>query len=177
VVSAQGIYGQALSFDGTSSLVTIPDASDLHFTSGLTLEAWVRPASVSGWRAIIEKERPQGLAYALYGSDQAQHAGAFVNIAAGDRDARATDPLPLNTWTHVVATYDKVEGMERIWVDGIPVNARAQTGDVTVSTGSLFFGGDAFWGEYFSGRIDNVRIYNRALGIVEIQTNEVTPVF
>src|SRR5258707_1076379 len=37
VVSAQGIYGQALSFDGTSSLVTIPDARDLHFTSGLTL--------------------------------------------------------------------------------------------------------------------------------------------
>jgi Concanavalin A-like lectin/glucanases superfamily len=66
--------------------------------------------------------------------------------------------------------------MERVWVDGIPVNGHALTGDVTVSGGSLYIGGDVFWGEYFSGQIDNVRLYNRALGIVEIQTNEVTPV-
>jgi hypothetical protein len=65
----------------------------------------------------------------------------------------------------------------RLWVDGIPVGARQITGDMTVSTGSLFMGGNQVWGEYFNGRLDNVRIYNRALGIVEIQSNQLTPVF
>ena len=46
-VSAAGIYGQALSFNGISSLVTIADANDLDFTTGMTLEAWVRPNTVN----------------------------------------------------------------------------------------------------------------------------------
>jgi hypothetical protein len=84
--------------------------------------------------------------------------------------------MPLNAWSHVVVTYEKAEGMLRIWVDGIPVDDRAVTGDITTSTGALYMGGNQFWGEYFNGRIDNVRLYNRALGIVEIQTNQATPV-
>jgi hypothetical protein len=76
-----------------------------------------------------------------------------------------------------VATYDKTEGKVRIYVDGIPRDARVITGDIAVSANPLFIGGNQFWGEYFNGLIDNVRIYNRALGIAEIQTNQVTPVF
>jgi hypothetical protein len=176
-VSAAGIYGQALSFNGTSALVSIADANDLHLTTGMTLEAWVRPNTLNSWRSLLLKERPQGLAYALYGSDQAQHGGGFVNIAGTDRDVRALDPLPTNAWSHVVATYDKTAGRLRIFVDGVPRDERQVTGDITTSTGSLFIGGNQIWGEYFDGRIDNVRIYNRALNIVEIQTNQATPVF
>jgi hypothetical protein len=132
---------------------------------------------VNGWQSLLEKEAPTGLAYALYASDQAQHAAGFARIAATDRDVRASDPLPTSAWSHVVATYDKNEGVLRLWVDGIPVDDRQITGDIVVSKGSLFIGGNHFWGEYFNGLIDNVRIYNRALGIVEIQPNRVTPVF
>jgi hypothetical protein len=39
----------------------------------------------------------------------------------------------------------------------------------------LFIGGNTYWGEYFAGLIDGVRLYNRALSIVEIQTNMLTP--
>jgi hypothetical protein len=175
--SAPGLNGQALSFNGTSNLVQIADANNLDFTSGMTLEAWVKPNTVSGWQTVLMKQGPNGLVYSLYASDANQHAAGFVRIAGVDRDARAPDPLPTNAWSHVVATYEKSEGKLRIWVDGIPRDDRALTGDITVSTGALFIGGNQFWGEYFNGLIDNVRIYNRALGIVEIQTNQVTPVF
>jgi hypothetical protein len=40
----------------------------------------------------------------------------------------------------------------------------------------LRIGGDAFWGEFFHGRIDSVRVYRRALGAAEIQTDMKTPV-
>jgi hypothetical protein len=174
--TATGKYGQALSFNGTSSLVTIADANDLDFTGGMTLEAWVNPATVNGWQSLLLKQGPDGLVYAMYGSDNAQHAAGFARIGGVDRDVRASNALPINVWSHVAVTYDKTEGMLRIWVDGVPVDDRAITGDITVSTGSLFIGGNQFWGEYFNGRVDNVRLYNRALGIVEIQTNQTTPV-
>ncbi|HEV8345722.1 MAG TPA: N,N-dimethylformamidase beta subunit family domain-containing protein, partial [Vicinamibacterales bacterium] len=175
-VSAQGIYGNAVSFNGTSNYVTIADANDLDFTTGMTLEAWVRPTTLSSWRSLLLKQGPQGLVYAMYGSDPASKSVGLVRIAGVDRDVVATSPLPLNAWSHVVVTYEKAEGMLRIWVDGIPVDDRSVTGDITTSTGALYMGGNQFWGEYFNGRIDNVRLYNRALGIVEIQTNQATPV-
>src|SRR6185295_4626702 len=54
--SSAGKYGSALSFNGSSGRVTIPNASSLQLSSGMTLEAWVNPAAVSStWRDVIEK--------------------------------------------------------------------------------------------------------------------------
>ena len=54
--AATGKYGKALSFNGTSSRVTIPDAASLHLTTGMTLEAWVNPSTVErDWRDVIYK--------------------------------------------------------------------------------------------------------------------------
>jgi Concanavalin A-like lectin/glucanases superfamily len=40
----------------------------------------------------------------------------------------------------------------------------------------LRMGGNSLWGEYFQGRIDDVRIYNRALSAAEIQADSTTPI-
>src|SRR5262249_21385528 len=177
VTTDAGQFGQSLVFNGTSSVVTIADANDLDFKSGMTLEAYVRPTSLSGWRALIVKERPPGgLSYAVYANDELNHPAGFANLGGTDRDARASQTLPLNVWSHVVATYNKTDGKVRIFVDGLERDNRTYSGDITVSTGSLFLGGDSIWGEYFNGRIDNVRLYSRALSAAEIQTNQSTPV-
>src|SRR5262245_66066750 len=54
--SASGKFGAALSFNGSSAEVTVPDAASLHLTSAMTLEAWVRPSVVSDlWRGRVGK--------------------------------------------------------------------------------------------------------------------------
>src|SRR4029077_12413265 len=51
-----GKYGDALKFNGSSALVTIPDAPSLHLSTGMTLEAWVNPSTVNAnWRDVIYK--------------------------------------------------------------------------------------------------------------------------
>ena len=60
--NTQGKYGGALAFDGVNDWVTVNDANDLDFTTGMTLEAWVFPTTSGGgsWRNVMIKERPGG---------------------------------------------------------------------------------------------------------------------
>jgi hypothetical protein len=48
-----GKYGTALSFNGTNNWVTIPDNASLDLTTGMTVEAWVNPNSLSGRRQSL----------------------------------------------------------------------------------------------------------------------------
>ena len=79
---ASGHTGTALSFNGTTSVVNVPDAPSLDLTSSLTLEAWVNPSSLGGnWRTVVFKQRPQGMTYALYGHNGSDPAGAVYTSA------------------------------------------------------------------------------------------------
>ena len=163
--AAAGKFGGALQFNGQSSWVTVPDTAALDLTNGMTLEAWVNPAGLSGWRTAIMKEST-GLSYALYANDNSPNPAVTVRIGTADRSAAGTSQLPLNTWTHLAATYDGAQ--LRLYVNGVQAGSRAQTGNMVVSTGPLRIGGNAVWTEFFSGLIDEVRVYNRALSAAEI---------
>ena len=61
-------------------------------------------------------------------------------------------------------------------MNGISVATQAATGTIQTTTTPLRIGGNVPYGEYFQGRIDDVRVYNRALTAAEIQTDMATPV-
>ena len=58
--STSGRYGSALSFNGSTSRVDIPDSASLDLTTGMTIEAWVRPTTLSNWRTVLMKEQRYG---------------------------------------------------------------------------------------------------------------------
>jgi hypothetical protein len=51
-----GWFGGALNFDGTNDWVAVSDAAGLDLRTGMTLEAWVYPTALSGWRTVVLKE-------------------------------------------------------------------------------------------------------------------------
>ncbi len=61
-----GRYGSSLRFNGTNALVTVADANSLDLTNAFTIEAWVYPTASSSWRTVVIKDKPSGLAYAIY---------------------------------------------------------------------------------------------------------------
>ena len=64
--SASGKYGAAILFDGTNDLVNISDANSLDLTNGMTLEAWVNPGNLTGYKTVFCKENgTSNLAYAI----------------------------------------------------------------------------------------------------------------
>lgn len=178
VTVAPGKYGNALAFggNGTASLLTIGDDASLDLTSGLTLEAWVYPTGpLPRWPTIIMKEQEGQLVYVLYGNADTNQPDTHLYIAGALRDARGTSQIPQNTWTHLAATYDGVT--IRLYVNGVQAGTRPFAGAVATSGGPLQIGGNHIWtDENFTGRIDEVRIYDRALSAAEINADMTTPI-
>jgi hypothetical protein len=73
------------------------------------------------------------------------------------------------TWSHLAVTYDGTT--LRLYVNGAQAATRAAGGAMSVSTRPLKLGGNAVWGEWYAGLLDDVRVYNRALTATEIQTD------
>jgi glucose/arabinose dehydrogenase/PKD repeat protein len=171
--TAGGRYGGALSFDGVNDLVTVADAPSLDLTTGMTLEAWVRPTVGGDWKTVMLKEQPGHLAYALYSSTDTGRPSGHV-FAGGDRAVGGPAALPNNAWSHLATTWDGLTS--RLYVNGTQVASGALTGTAATSSLPLRIGGNTVWSEWFGGLIDEVRVYNRALSPAEIANDHDTAI-
>lgn len=100
-----GKYGGALQFDGSNDRININDSASLDLTTGVTVLAWVRPASpTSSWRTIVIKEHPNDAAsYSLMLN--ALRPESYLEIGNTERELASSSAIPVNTWTHVAMTY------------------------------------------------------------------------
>jgi len=91
-------------------------------------------------------------------------------------NSSATIPLPLlrtNSWMNIIGVADATAGKMYLWLDGTPVATNSFTGNANVGYHYRFNIGrisdGVHIGRYFPGRMDNLRIYNRALSVSEVQ--------
>ena len=172
--AAAGRHGKALRFNGRSALVTVPDAAGLHLSTGLTLEAWVKPSTVTSvWRDVVYKGNDN---YYLEASSQPTGYPVAGTVRRGRlrRGAYGTAALRIDRWSFLAATYDGAH--VRLYVNGTQVASTARAGRIASSSKPLQIGGDSIYGHYFAGLIDDVRIYNVALTAAQLRTDQTTPV-
>src|SRR5262245_2205408 len=123
--TAGGKFGGAMVFNGSNTLVTIPDAAALRLTTGMTLEAWVKPSVVTAeWRDVIYKGDDNYYLEATTSS--AARPGAGVIVGSAHVETFASAALTVNTWAHLAATYDGT--VLRLYVNGVQVSTRNRTG-------------------------------------------------
>jgi hypothetical protein len=167
--TTQGKFGSALAFNGSSSMVVINGSPSLNVSTAMTLEAWIYPTvNQSGWRTILQREVDAYFLNASNSSGARRPAGGgtFNGVTSFVSGPTAS---PLNTWTHVALTYDGTQ--LRLYVNGVQVATRATSGTIQTNSSPLRIGGNVPYGEFFNGRIDEVRIYNRALSQAELQAD------
>ena len=154
---AGGNLGGALLFDGLDDRVVIADAADLRVAAGqdLSVSAWVNLTTLPNKRsAIIAKSRASGAWYSV-GIDATNHW--IISGPAGD----IVGPVATPGWTHLTFVQDGTAGTRKLYVNGVQVTSgAAQAGN---GTGALWFGGAEGTSEFFPGKIDEVRVYRRAL--------------
>jgi hypothetical protein len=157
-----------------NNVVTVSSNAVLNLSSGMTVEAWVYPTLLSSWRSVAVKEGSTDLAYGLYASDASAKPEGVINTGTGSLPTSGSATLPLNAWSHLATTFDG--STERLFVNGVQVSSAAASGTLKQTSGPLRIGGNSVWGEFFSGTLDNMRIYNRALSASEIQSDMATAV-
>ncbi|HET6551326.1 MAG TPA: LamG domain-containing protein, partial [Solirubrobacter sp.] len=144
---AKGRYGRGLSI-GRGDRVSVRAP---RVRRALTVEAWVAPRRRRGSIAFA------GRSWALYPG----------SARVGARRARGRAPQRRH-WTHLALTYDG--RTIRRYVDGEKAGARRRHGRLPSSPKRLRFG------RGFNGRIDEVRIYDRALTRAEIRADLRAPI-
>ena len=82
--------------------------------------------------------------------------------------------LHADRWTAIALTYDG--RAERLYVDGREVARQRASGRIQTPGTPLWIGGNRPYGEHFAGRIDEVRVFDRALSPAEIRGDMRRPV-
>ncbi|WP_204048213.1 LamG-like jellyroll fold domain-containing protein [Microbispora siamensis] len=175
---AAGKFGQALSFNGSSSMVTVPDSPSLRLTNKMTIEAWVKPSIATSWRSVLMKETSSSTSYGIYSNTTVGRTfvgpTSYLQIGGSVTSVSGPSALPTGTWSHIASTYDG--SVIKTYLNGSVVAQSNVSGTLATSTGPLHMGGNGIWGEYYGGLIDEVRIYNGVLTQGQIQSDMNTAV-
>lgn len=168
-----GKINGALTFDGTDDKITVSaDSSiDAKDKTTLTIATWIYPTS-SG--RIVDKHDSSGKGYKFYVS-----GGGITLIALIEHDSTAAQAIKTNivtvgAWNHAVLVYNE-DGAKKIklYLDGVLQSLTSDTAGVgTISDDSseeLRIGTDESDGNNFTGKIDNVIIYDEALTLSEVR--------
>jgi hypothetical protein len=161
-----GQLGGALSFNGSTSYVEVPHSTVFDSPSQLTLSAWINPTVLADWCGVITfgiNNSPYALQTWSDGAIRLSlNWGTVVGGSGSGSYNSAAGQLKTNQWQHIAATYDGTTIRHYLNAKLVTETAVAVTiGSLneSVTMGCDFPGGD----EYFTGGIDDPRIYGKAL--------------
>lgn len=165
-----GKLGKALSFDG-DDYILIPDSDSLDLTEAFTILAWVNRSSAEEgeWHTVISKGVFITIGdYALQWGDLI--LGVAVHTTEGQYDTSGEASPDLGQWMFISATFK--DSTLKIYKNLNLVDEGTVNGVMEANSDDIFIGAQHGWGitwSGFKGVIDEVRIYNRALNLTEIE--------
>ncbi|MHC4144997.1 MAG: LamG domain-containing protein [Planctomycetota bacterium] len=159
-----GYDGGALEFDGDNYV-------DTGYTENLaawTIACWVKsPQAPAGGAASGPMHREQNYQFNWNHGDEVYRGAAAMSVGGVWR-AASYMPLQANRWYYLAATYDG--SVFNAYRDGVLITSNtAASGAPNSESNSLKLGRHAASaGNFFTGTVDEARVYNRALTADEI---------
>ncbi|HRN71002.1 MAG TPA: LamG domain-containing protein, partial [Candidatus Woesebacteria bacterium] len=172
-----GKYGSGLNFDGSGDYVDVGNQAALNMTGSRTISAWIKP-TILREETIFSKYRWN---YGLWINSSNGMLQGYVAKIAGDSNGAAhslttAGAISVDSWQFVTMTFnmetDKkiriyVNGIEQQYSEQVPLDAtQSSTFSQNAAIGASFGIANIY---SFSGQLDEVRIYNRALDPSEVQ--------
>jgi len=179
-----GKRGGALSFNGSSSYVSLKNKSNLFASNPLTIEAWVYPTSLnqggSSWwgtagATIIDGNESwyaSGYILSIYNDGRLHWAPSTVCDQysscypwSGQFSNRT---IPLNQWTHVALVYDGIN--TSMYLNGA-MDSSVNNNAAPSTPSFLKIGAQSWIAGYFKGSLDEVRLFNAARSAAQISAD------
>jgi len=155
-----GKIGQAIKFDGSTNNILVPTTSTLN-PNTITVSAWFYPTSNAFYSPIVSKGNSSSVGWEMSNS-----SGTFRATLRGATVDAFGPSVVLNKWQMGTFTYDGAT--LKLYFGGVLVASTAGSATLT-SANDLLIGSRVLNSNRFTGSIDDVRIYNRALSPQEIQ--------
>ena len=163
----------ALGFNGSNDYVQIPAMEGQRLIDTGSICAWIYPkgvGSLSPRGTIIANEDDFVISWQL-----SSNGGAidwrFPNRQPAEQWHAAGGYIaPVNEWTHIAVVFDK--GKVKTYANGQLVDDASGTGSIGLDSAQpkeITVGGRPGMPQYFYGLIDDVRLYDRALGNEEVR--------
>ncbi len=167
---ATGKGGNAVDLDGTGDYVSLP-AGVVASSTTSTIAAWVNLDAVSNWMRIFDFGSGTSTYMFLTPKNAANGKIRFAikNNGSSEQVIDGTSAPAAGGWHHVAVTLNGATGT--LYVDGVNVgsnNAMTLKPSDMGSTTQNWIGRSQYSDPYLNGRVDDFRIYTRALTASEI---------
>ena len=170
-----GKLGQAFRLDGTDDYTTLAGTSAWAFGTGdFSVSLWMNASTWSAYESPFSNG-VYGAGWDGFHFERTDFgsgctpdtANRIVFVPAGPSICSTTTILT-NTWYHVVGL--RQSGVAYIYINGVQESSGAATGNVTVARNAMVGRNpDNTYPRYFNGKVDDVRVYNRALSAAEVK--------
>jgi len=167
-ILADGILGNALSFDGIDDYVKITNSPSIT-SDAVSVSVWVNldylPTNLpSSYGPIFDSETDNYVIYEDRGNSELRFKVTTVNGA--ERPGIPNDDLLTGEWLHVVGVYDGASAM-------VYLNSELKDTHEGI-TGNVKPGQSVKLGEslnsFFKGKMDNIQVFNYPLSVDEIDS-------
>ncbi len=176
-----GQVNGALQFDDGNDYVDLGDDELFNPTGSFSIALW---AYIEDWsqewsHVMISRRGEWGVGWQLrrngawwglgaadgicFSTGGVGHAGTAIN------DTPTDAPPPLNQWVHIAAVYDSTNSKKRIYIDGVEqVEYATDPWPINPTTHNVYLGARANADNdgqeaFFTGMLDDVRLYDKAL--------------
>ena len=168
-----GKISKAYLYNGSDSYIEVDNSTSLNLGGDkLTLSAWVKLNTVSGYRMIASKpyastsHASPWFSYTLHANGNKLRMVISTNVSS-NQSINSVNTLTTGMWYHVVGVYDGSE--MKLYINGIKDSAtKSITGNLNQYNTPLRIGTNGGFSEDFDGLIDQIGIWNRALTDQEI---------
>jgi hypothetical protein len=164
VPGADGLSRSAMQFDGIDDVATTSGPVLADTSKSFSVAAWVKLAdNAASHRALDQVDATSGKSAFALEYDNATNAWKFTAPTADGSafpGATSTSTPRLNTWTHLVGTYDSAAKELKLYVNG--TLEKTATGITTWdANGALRIGSS------WAGAISEVQLWNRVISATE----------
>ena len=153
-----GKIGQAINFDGTDDYVNM--SGDIAGTGAVTICAWINPRSSGGGG-------DGQVVGTTAGSTRLRMTSNGIYFSSDGGGTTISTSVTYNVWTYICAARDSTGVSGVIYKNGIQANT-GSTGTPAANGADTQIGNRTSLSRAFDGKIDDVRIYNRALSADEV---------
>jgi len=166
-MSADGKINKALSFNGIDDIVEVAHSNDFTFISeSFSLSFWFYLNNTSNGQAFLSKGGYQTDGWNLFFNESNDRL-IFHTYQAGETQTTESNPVSSGKFYHCVVVRSGAD--VTIYLNGEDETLnKGDHIDPVASTDPLYFGRRGWADHYLNGKLDDVRIYDRALEESEV---------